>query len=137
MRTYSELITLPTFIERFEYLSIGGSVGTDTFGFDRWLNQKLYHSTEWERVKRQVIIRDNGLDLGVDGYAIQGRILVHHMNPINKQDLMERADVVLNPEYLISTSFETHQAIHYGNKNCLSQNTLVIRRPNDTCPWKH
>lgn len=137
MRTYSELITIPTFLERFRYLSLDGVIGDDTFGFDRWMNQVLYHSPEWESVKRSVIIRDNGCDLGVAGYEIHGRILVHHMNPIRKQDILNRTDILLNPEYLISTSFQTHQAIHWGNEKAPNQNTPVVRKPNDTCPWKH
>ena len=136
MRTYSELIKLRTFEERFEYLKLDGRVGEDTFGFDRWLNQQFYNSKLWKDAKREVIIRDAGLDLGVEGYEMHGRILVHHMNPINKDDILRKSDILLNPEYLISTCKRTHDAIHYGNINSAIQNGIVERRPNDTCPWK-
>ena len=136
MRTYSELITLPTFKERFEYLKLDGRVGEDTFGFDRWLNQQFYHSRLWEDAKREVIIRDNGCDLGLEDYEIRGRILVHHMNPINKEDIIRKSDILLNPEYLISTCKRTHDAIHYGDFDLANQNGFVERRPNDTCPWR-
>ena len=136
MRTYSELILLPTFKERFEYLKLDGRVGEDTFGFDRWLNQQFYHSKLWEDAKREVIIRDNGCDLGLDDYEIHGRILVHHMNPISKEDIVRKSDILLNPEYLISTRKRTHDAIHYGDFSLANQNGVVERRPNDTCPWR-
>lgn len=136
MRTYSELILLPTFKERFEYLKLDGRVGEDTFGFDRWLNQQFYHSKLWEDAKRKVIIRDNGCDLGLEDYEIHGRILVHHMNPISKEDIIRKSDILLNPEYLISTCKCTHDAIHYGDFNLANQNGIVERRPNDTCPWR-
>ena len=136
MRTYSELILLPTFKDRFEYLKLDGRVGEDTFGFDRWLNQQFYHSKHWEYTKREVIIRDNGCDLGLEDYEIHGRILVHHMNPINKEDIVRKSDILLNPEYLISTCKRTHDAIHYGDFNLASRDTIVERRPNDTCPWR-
>jgi hypothetical protein len=136
LRTYTELLALPTFAERFKYLQLNGVVGVDTFGFDRWLNQVFYHSKEWDEVKRQVIIRDNGLDLGCSGYVIRGKILVHHMNPISKEDIVKRSDILLNPEYLISTCKRTHDAIHYGDERILNQNTFFERKPNDTCPWK-
>lgn len=133
--TYSELIRLPTFEERFRYLQLHGRVGEDTFGFDRYLNQCFYHSLEWEQVKREVIIRDNGCDLGIEGREIHGKILVHHMNPIYQNDILERTSFLLNPEYLISTCKQTHDMIHYGDERGLMKNP-VVRKPNDTCPWK-
>lgn len=136
MRTYSELIRLPTFEERFRYLQLHGKVGEDTFGFDRYLNQAFYHSKEWERVKREVIIRDNGCDLAIPEREIHGRILVHHMNPIAVNDILERTDILLNPEYLICTCKQTHDAIHYGDERHL-QNGFIDRKPFDTCPWRH
>ena len=135
IRTYSELITLPTFEERFNYLKLKGQVGKDTFGFDRWLNQIFYRDPEWKSVRDYVIVRDNGCDLGVDGYEINGRILVHHMNPISKEDILERSKYLLDPEFLISTIHNTHNAIHYGDKNLL-MTAPIERSPNDTCPWK-
>lgn len=136
MRTYTQLIKLPTFKERFEYLKLDGTVGEDTFGFDRYLNQIFYRSPEWKRVRDEVIIRDNGCDLGIPGHEIYGRILIHHMNPIAVKDILDRADILLNPEYLISTVHRTHNAIHYGNINLLPKGPIV-RTLNDTCPWKH
>lgn len=135
-KTYSELIQIPTFEERFEYLKLDGNVGEDTFGFDRWMNQIFYRSPEWKRIRDEVIIRDNGCDLAMPGHEIYGRILIHHMNPISVDDIERRTDLLLNPEYLISTVHRTHNAIHYGDKNLLPQGP-VVRTPNDTCPWKH
>jgi len=135
IRTYSELITLPTFEERFNYLKLKGQVGKDTFGFDRWLNQIFYRDPEWKSVRDYVIVRDNGCDLGVDGYEINGRILVHHMNPISKEDILERSKYLLDPEFLISTIHNTHNAIHYGDEDLLIK-TPIERTKNDTCPWK-
>jgi len=136
IRTYSELITLPTFMERYKYLRIGGTVGTDTFGFDRYLNQMFYKSDEWKSIRRHVIIRDCGCDLGIEGHEIHERILIHHINPISEEDILDRSDFLLNPEYLISTSHRTHNAIHYGDDSILIDVPLE-RRKNDTCPWKH
>lgn len=136
IRTYSELITLPTFMERYKYLRIGGTVGTDTFGFDRYLNQAFYKSEEWKSIRRHVIIRDCGCDLGIEGREIHERILIHHINPISEEDILGRSDFLLNPEYLISTSHRTHNAIHYGDDSILID-TPLERRKNDTCPWKH
>lgn len=136
IRTYSELSTLLTFKERYEYLRLGGVVGEDTFGFDRYLNQMFYKSSEWQLVRREVIIRDNGCDLGVAGYEIKGKILIHHMNPINVEDIIKRSEILLNPEYLITTVLTTHNAIHYGDATLLT--TLPKERSkNDTCPWRH
>lgn len=135
IKTYSELIQIPSFEERFEYLKLDGSVGEDTFGFDRWMNQIFYRSPEWKRIRDEVIIRDNGCDLAMPGHEIYGRILIHHMNPISVDDIERRTDLLLNPEYLISTLHRTHNAIHYGDKSLLPQG-LIVRTPNDTCPWK-
>ena len=135
LRCYSDLILLPTFAERFEYLKLDGVIGQDTFGFDRYLNQKFYHSQEWKRIRDRVIIRDNGCDLGIDGYFINGHVYVHHMNPITVGDLTSMSSVVLNPEFLICVSADTHTAIHYGDASKL-QRDPIERRPNDTCPWK-
>lgn len=135
IRTYSELITLPTFEERYRYLRLGGRVGRDTFGFDRYLNQMFYKSDEWMSLRNDIIIRDNGCDLGIPGREIEGRILIHHMNPITVRDILERSEFLLNPEYLICTVKNTHDAIHYGDENSL----ILIpreRTKNDTCPWR-
>lgn len=136
IRTYSELITLPTFKERYEYLRIGGKVGEETFGFDRYLNQIFYKSKEWLDIRDEVIIRDNGCDLGIEGREIHNKILIHHMNPITVKDILERSDFLLNPEYLISTVKNTHDAIHYGDDSLLIKDPIE-RRKNDTCPWRH
>ena len=135
IRTYSELILLPTFEERYEYLRLDGRVGEETFGFDRWLNQTFYKSKEWLSMRDKIIVRDNGCDLGIPGRDIYSRILIHHMNPITKEDILRRSDILLNPEYLICATPNTHRAIHYGNSNLLIKNPIE-RRPNDTCPWK-
>lgn len=136
IRTYNELMLLPTFEERFEYLKLSGRVGEETFGFDRWLNQKFYRSAEWKHLRDQVIIRDNGCDLGVEGREIYGKILIHHMNPISKKDIIERTDLLLNPMYLISVTKQTHDAIHYSDDSILMKDPIV-RSKNDTCPWRH
>lgn len=136
IRTYSELVRLPTFKQRYEYLRLGGSVGEDTFGFDRYLNQIFYKSKEWNRIRDQVIIRDHGCDLGLDGYEINDRILIHHMNPITKADILERTEFLLNPDYLISTMKRTHDAIHYGTYESLADVFVIERTKNDTCPWR-
>ena len=136
IRTYSELITLPTFKERYEYLKLNGRVGEETFGFDRYLNQAFYKSEEWRAVRDYVIVRDNGCDLGIEGHEIFGKILIHHMNPISKRDILDRSDLLLNPEYLICTIKNTHDAIHFGDENLLIV-APIERRKNDTCPWKH
>ena len=135
IRTYSELITLPTFEERYRYLRLDGTVGVDTFGFDRIFNQRFYTSPEWRRVRDVVITRDNGCDLGVRGYEIGGKIIIHHMNPISLDDLDYHSDILLNPEYLITTIHETHNAIHYGDEALLIT-APIERSRNDTCPWK-
>lgn len=135
IRTYSELITLPTFEERFEYLRLGGKVGAETFGFDRYLNQIFYKSDKWLSVRDKVIIRDNGCDLGIEGREIYGRILVHHMNPITMYDIVNHSSWILDPEYLITTVKNTHDAIHYSDENLLIKDPIE-RRKNDTCPWR-
>ena len=136
MKTYTELLTLPTIKERYEYLKLGGSVGVVTFGGDRVFNQKFYSSREWKRVRRQIIIRDNACDLGVPGYELNSRIVIHHMNPVTMKDIRnEDWEYLTNPEYLISCSYITHQAIHYGDQSLLPQ-VPVERKPYDTCPWR-
>ena len=135
MKTYREMSRLKTFEERFNYLKLNGAVGEDTFGFDRFINQAFYRSVEWKRVRDIVIIRDNGCDLGIDDRIIPGRIIIHHMNPIKKEDFDLEPDYLLNPDYLICVSHNTHNAIHYGDENLLPKE-WTPRRPNDTCPWK-
>lgn len=136
IRTYSELITLPTFEERYEYLRLDGIVGEATFGFDRWLNQQFYKDKVWLRIRDQVIIRDGGCDLAMPDREIGGRILVHHMNPITVEDILNRTEYLLNPEYLICTVKNTHDAIHYGDASLLVKDPIE-RKQNDTCPWRH
>lgn len=135
IRTYSELITLPTFEERYRYLKLNGNVGEETFGFDRYLNQMFYRSAKWRSIRDYVIIRDGGFDLAIKDREIRGKILVHHMNPISKADILNESEFLLNPEYLISTMKNTHDAIHYGDESLLITNP-VTRRRNDMCPWK-
>ena len=136
IRTYSELITLPTFEERYEYLKIGGTVGEETFGFDRYLNQSFYKTKEWLRIRDHVIVRDQGCDLAMIDREIRGKILVHHMNPITKEDIVRRTKYLLDPEYLICTVKNTHDAIHYGDESLLIK-APIERQKNDTCPWRH
>ena len=136
IRTYSELITLPTYIERFDYLKLGGTVGRETFGYDRYINQQLYQrSPRWKKSRDIVIIRDNGCDLAMEGYEIQGKIIVHHMNPITMDDIIHDRDWIYDPEFLICTVHNTHNAIHYGDENLLVK-APIERTPFDTCPWK-
>ena len=136
IRTYSELILLPTFEERFKYLQLNGRVGDDTFGFDRYINQNFYRSAEWKRIRDLVIMRDNGCDLALEGYEIYGRILIHHMNPITVKDVELNTEYLMNPEYLICVTHNTHNAIHYGDEKLINKGPIV-RTKNDTCPWKH
>lgn len=136
IRTYSELIKIPTFTERFEYLRLDGIVGEETFGFNRYLNQVFYKSKEWLEARDYVIIRDFGCDLGIEGREIFGRILVHHMNPIRKEDIISRSKFLLNPEYLICVSKNTHDAIHYSDNGLLISEPIE-RAKNDMCPWRH
>lgn len=135
-KTYSELLCFETFEERYAYLRLSGKVGEETFGFDRYLNQAFYKTDEWRAVRDIVIIRDNGCDLGINGREIFGPIMIHHMNPITKSDILNRSEILLNPEYLICTSDGTHKAIHYGDETRLLKSPIE-RRPNDTCPWRH
>ncbi len=136
IKCYSELVRLPTFKERYEYLRLNGVVGKETFGFDRYMNQFFYRSSEWRRIRDLVITRDNGCDLGIPGREIFSRILIHHMNPIEPEDIRSHSEIILDPEYLITTIHDTHLAIHYGDEHQLLQEP-VERRPNDTCPWRH
>lgn len=136
IRTYSELSKLKTFRERYEYLKLDGTVGEETFGFDRYINQMFYKSEEWKRIRNYVITRDNGCDLGIqDRKIVDSVILVHHMNPITKEDIINKNEILLDPEYLITTIKPTHDAIHYSDESLLAED-LVIRSKNDTCPWK-
>ena len=135
IRTYLECMQLTTFQERYRYLQIGGQVGKETFGFDRYLNQMLYRTPEWKRFRRDMIVRDNGCDLGCEGYEIYGNILVHHINPITVDDVVNRAPCIFDPNNVICTSLNTHNAIHYGDETLLITEP-VVRKPNDTCPWK-
>lgn len=136
IRTYSELITIPTFEERYEYLRLGGKVGEETFGFDRYLNQIFYKSNEWRELRDHVIVRDNGCDLAMIDREIYGRILVHHMNPVRVDDIIHRSKYLLDPEYLICTTKITHDAIHYGDSSLLIT-APIERSKNDMCPWRH
>lgn len=135
LRNYTELCMLDTLEKRFEYLRLNGKVGEELFGYARYLNQEFYHGSEWLDVREQVIIRDRGLDLGVEGWPIVGLIYVHHMNPITLEQIRNNDPILLDPEYLISCSYNTHQAITWGNKSLLPRG-IVVRRPGDTCPWK-
>lgn len=134
-RCYSDVIQLPTFKERYEYLRLGGIIGQDTFGANRYLNQKFYNSPEWKKVKRDIIIRDEGRDLAMEGYELHGTIYIHHINPITPEDLYSISSLVLNPENLICVSKATHEAIHFGDASLLPK-LPIERTPNDMCPWK-
>ena len=134
-KTYSELITIKNFEDRFEYLRLNGSVGKDTFGHNRYLNQLLYRSAEWKRLRRTIIIRDNGCDLACEGFDIDGRLLIHHINPITVDDVVARNPIVFDPNNLITTTHNTHNAIHYGDDTLLIVSPIE-RTKNDTCPWR-
>ena len=136
IRTYSELIQLDTFEERFRYLKLDGTVGESTFGTDRYINQMFYNSDEWKELRRKIIIRDNGCDLGVEGFDIHSKIYIHHMNPISVDDILQHSTYLINQEYLICTKLSTHNAIHYGDESILKTLQVIERRPNDTCPWR-
>lgn len=138
IRTYSEMLRLPTFQERFEYLKLSGQVGKSTFGFERYLNQLFYKDDAWKKLRRDIILRDLGHDLAVGDpdYEILGSIYVHHMNPIESNDILDRSEYLLEPEFLICTSYQTHQAIHYSNYE-LANKIPVERSPFDTCPWRN
>ena len=133
-RSYRELMRLPTFEERYRYLRLQGKVGMDTFGFDRYLNQALYSCQEWKRFRREILIRDNGYDLGIPERPIQGKILIHHINPLTIEDVEKRSSMIFDPNNVISVSHMTHQAIHYGDEHLLPKDP-VVRRPGDHCPW--
>lgn len=136
IRTYTELSKLRTFKERFEYLRLDGEVGRETFGFDRIFNQKFYTSKEWRCLRNKIIVRDNSCDLGAEGHEIHGqRIIIHHLNPISLEDIERRTEILMDPEYLITTIHLTHNAIHYGDEKLLMREPIK-RIPNDTCPWK-
>lgn len=136
IRTYSELIKLPTFFERFRYLKLSADVGVDTFGYDRYLNQQFYKSATWRQLRSQIITRDMGCDLAHPDFEIGGSIIVHHLNPITKSDVLEHSDYLLDPEFLVCVSDNTHKAIHYGDESLLLDTEPVIREPFDTCPWR-
>lgn len=135
IRTYGELVTMHDFLDRFNYLKLNGSVGKSTFGFDRYLNQAFYHSQSWQHIRDYVISRDQGCDLGVPGFELNKRILIHHMNPIGQDDILKRNKDIIDPEYLISVSFKTHNAIHFGDESQLPL-LPVERSPDDMIPWK-
>ncbi len=135
IKTYSELITLPTFEERYRYLKLSGAVGKDTFGFKRWLNQEFYHSDEWLRFRNKIVIRDNGCDLAFQGFEINESVLIHHLNPITYEDILNRNPCIFDPDNVVCTKLSTHNAIHYGSEGLLI-NRPVVREKNDTCPWK-
>lgn len=134
IRTYTELMKLKTFTERFRYLKFSSKVGEETFGFERYLNQGFYQSYEWKQVRNSVIVRDMGLDLGCEDRPIPARIVVHHMNPITADDIIKRPELILDPEYLISTCHKTHNAIHFGDESVLYEDPIV-RTPGDTKLW--
>ena len=134
-RSYSELLQLKSFEERFAYLKLVGEVGVATFGYDRYFNQQFYHSSEWRRARNEVILRDNGCDLGIQDYEIHGRIYIHHINPITKSDVEQFSDRLLDSDNLICVSFDTHNAIHYGDERTLPK-VPIDRAPGDTCPWR-
>lgn len=135
-KSYSELIQIPTFVDRYMYLKLGGKAGEITFGNERYLNQLLYKSPEWKRIRRDVIIRDDGCDMGVDGYSINGVPIIHHINPITVEDILDRKDCVFDPDNLITVSRRTHNAIHYGDIELLTIDEIIERRPNDIIPWR-
>lgn len=134
-RCYSDLIKIDDFLGRFQYLRLNGKIGIETFGYERFLNQVFYRSNEWKKVRAEVILRDEGRDLGIEGRELNSRIFIHHMNPLTLEDIERKNSNLLNPEYLITVSFETHQAIHYGNENNLMLDP-VVRTKYDTCPWR-
>ena len=136
-RCYSELIKIKSYSDRFKYLQMNASIGYETFGFERYLNQTFYKSDEWKEIRRQVIIRDEGCDLADQFHPIHNKIIIHHMNPITEQDILNRNPIILNPEYLICVSLRTHNAIHFGDESYIRDREIVERRPNDTCPWKN
>ena len=135
IRTYNEAMHIADYLERYRYLRLGGTIGRETFGFDRYLNQSLYRSGEWKRFRRDIILRDNGCDLACEGYAIVGKILIHHIEPITMGDIVNRDSKIFDPNNVICVSLDTHNAIHFGDERLLVTGPIE-RRPNDTCPWK-
>ena len=133
IKTYSELMSLKTFEERLEYLKLNSSVGKETFGYDRWLNQKFYTSYQWKPIRDKIIIRDDGCDLADSDHPIYGKIIIHHMNPVSKEDILHGSELLLDPEFLICVSHDTHNAIHYGSTN--KTDIFTQRKPRDTCLW--
>lgn len=136
-KTYSEMMQLNSFEERLEYLRLNGCVGKDTFGFDRFINQKFYRSAEWKKIRNHILVRDNCCDLAVEGYDLTNNIIIHHMNPITEKDILMYTDYLTNPEYLVCVSHNTHNIIHYGDNQAVQRNSITIRTPNDTTPWRH
>ena len=138
IRSYTELIQIPTFIERYRYLKLGGKVGEETFGWERYLNQNFYNSVEWRSFRRDIIIRDWGCDLAMPGHEFaEGEyVIIHHLNPIDTSDIVYQTRYLMNPEYVISVRKRTHDAIHYGDESLILEYEPIVRRPNDTCPWK-
>lgn len=135
IRTYKELVSINNYLDRYKYLKLGGAVGQETFGFERYLNQKFYRTDEWRKVRDYVIVRDNGCDMAFDGREIHSRILIHHLNPVMPSDILERQSWILDPEFLVCVCKQTHDAIHYGDESLLLLDP-VIRTKNDTCPWR-
>ena len=135
IRTYKELVSIDNYLDRYKYLKLGGAVGQETFGFERYLNQKFYRTDEWRKVRDYVIVRDNGCDMAFNGREIHSRILIHHLNPVMPNDILERQSWILDPEFLVCVCKQTHDAIHYGDESLLLLDP-VIRTKNDTCPWR-
>lgn len=135
MKTYTELIALSTFKERFDYLKLNGKIGEETFGFDRYLNQQFYRSQEWKKIRNQIIIRDNACDIAHPDFPIAGRIYIHHLNPITSEDIINHTRYLVDPEFLVCVSYDTHYSITYGDEGLLPSGP-VERKPNDTCPWR-
>lgn len=135
MKTYTELIALSTFKDRFDYLKLNGKIGEETFGFDRYLNQQFYHSQEWKKIRNQIIIRDNACDIAHPDFPIAGRIYIHHLNPITSEDIINHTRYLVDPEFLVCVSYDTHYSITYGDEGLLPSGP-VERKPNDTCPWR-
>ena len=138
IRSYTELMQIPDYISRYQYLRLGGAVGQETFGWERYINQKFYRSEEWQRFRREIILRDNGCDLAdPDHEFVEGeRVIIHHMNPIDTGDIVYQTRYLMNPEFVISCRERTHRAIHYGDESLLTPYEFVARAPNDTCPWR-
>ena len=135
IRTYSELIQIPTYEDRFKYCDLVGKVGDETFGYDRWLNQMLYQSEEWRQFRREIILRDNGCDLAMDGFEIYKFGTIHHLNPITKSDIVNRRSCVFDPNNVVLVASDTHKFIHYG-RGPAPNRLPIVRKPNDTCPWR-